>query len=389
MGGGVCNAVAGVFKNVPDFICHFHFLRDVGNDLLEPCYARLRKRLRKHGTSTRLHTLVRYLAERLGQRQVPCSDLARAIRTAEIPDDPTLVPAAAAYALAQWALKGKQLGDGYGFPFDRPLFCFAERLLELKGSLPEFMDVFLRGASKDNKPLYKLYRELSRTAEDPELRRAFKELRWRCTVFDSLRAAMRIAPLNGNKGLNDGGAAEDIGNIQRRVLKFRQKLKRDPKLASDPLCGKMAEQIDKYANKLFADPITVHTAHGPVTVQPQRTNNILEQFFRGIRRSHRRRSGNDSMGRALQAMLTDTPLVKNLDNPRYMDILLNGRRTLEELFAALDAQPTEPDPVTTTEDQPILTSFKSLMRLTKLPERVGKLFSKAVQTTESNRVLAQ
>ena len=41
-----------------------------------------------------------------------------------------------------------------------------------------------------------LSRELSRAAEDPELRRAVKELRWRCALFDSLRTAMRSAPLN-------------------------------------------------------------------------------------------------------------------------------------------------------------------------------------------------
>ena len=80
----------------------------------------------------------------------------------------------------------------------------------------------------------------------------------------------------------------------------------------------MAEQIDKYGDRLFADPIEVDTPNGKVTIYPQRTNNILEQFFRGIRRAHRRKTGNDSMGRTLQTMLADTPLVKNLDNPAYM-----------------------------------------------------------------------
>ena len=44
----------------------------------------------------------------------------------------------------------------------------------------------------------------------------------------------------------------------------------------------MTEQIDKYWEKLFADPITVTSSSGEVTIQPQRTNNIFERFFRGF-----------------------------------------------------------------------------------------------------------
>jgi hypothetical protein len=39
MGKGILAAVATVFKRVPDFICHFHFLRDIGKDLFEEEYA--------------------------------------------------------------------------------------------------------------------------------------------------------------------------------------------------------------------------------------------------------------------------------------------------------------------------------------------------------------
>ncbi|MES0385829.1 MAG: hypothetical protein ABUJ98_14740, partial [Hyphomicrobium sp.] len=34
MGKGILKAVATVFPEVPDFICHFHFLRDIGKDFL-------------------------------------------------------------------------------------------------------------------------------------------------------------------------------------------------------------------------------------------------------------------------------------------------------------------------------------------------------------------
>jgi transposase len=54
MGGGILSAVQTVFPNNPAFICHFHFLRDIGNDLLDRDYQAIRKRLRKHGISSKL-----------------------------------------------------------------------------------------------------------------------------------------------------------------------------------------------------------------------------------------------------------------------------------------------------------------------------------------------
>ncbi len=95
----------------------------------------------------------------------------------------------------------------------------------------------------------------------------------------------------------------------------------------------MIEQIDKYWEKLFADPITVQTPSGPILIQPQRTNNILEQFFRSLKRAIRRRTGNASSSRMLRTILAETPLVRNLENPSYMKILLNGKASIEEVFA--------------------------------------------------------
>jgi hypothetical protein len=52
MGRGILSAVKTVFPGIPDFICHFHFLRDIGKDLFETEYATIRNRL----------TLQRYLS---------------------------------------------------------------------------------------------------------------------------------------------------------------------------------------------------------------------------------------------------------------------------------------------------------------------------------------
>jgi hypothetical protein len=54
MGHGILAAVRRVFPGVPDFVCHFHFLRDAGKDLLEADYDTVRQRLRQHGLTEKL-----------------------------------------------------------------------------------------------------------------------------------------------------------------------------------------------------------------------------------------------------------------------------------------------------------------------------------------------
>jgi transposase-like protein len=43
MGRAILKAVATVFPTVPDYICHFHFLRDLGKDLFDFEYRTIRR----------------------------------------------------------------------------------------------------------------------------------------------------------------------------------------------------------------------------------------------------------------------------------------------------------------------------------------------------------
>jgi hypothetical protein len=131
IGTGICKAVATVFAGTRDFICHFHFLRDAGKDLLEPAYRQLRSCFRRHALSTRLSALARQPGQALVERAEAAHGMAAAITASKVSADPTLTTLVAAYALALWCLQAKQSADGYSFPFDRPLLAFAERILTL------------------------------------------------------------------------------------------------------------------------------------------------------------------------------------------------------------------------------------------------------------------
>ena len=197
-------------------------------------------------------------------------------------------------------------------------------------------------------------------------------------VFDRLRGAMRIAQAGEATGLNSGSSPLAMGPIQKAVEHFHQEVTSRADYASTPHWQALIGQIHKYKDKLFADPITVRTPSGTRRLQPQRTNNLMERFFRDFRRGVRRRSGHNSISRLLQSMIADTPLVRNLENPRYLKILLNGHATLEERFAQIDAQTVREELRAVQGSlEKVPPQIRQLIALPAFPEAICRLFQKA------------
>jgi hypothetical protein len=338
MGTGIRTAVSKVFPDLPDFVCHFHFLRDLGKDLLAADYDALRARLRQHSFVATLHTQARRLKSAIDREPGSIDRFCRRVHAQDAGQDARLLPLVCAYSLIQWVLEGKKQGDGFGFPFDRPHLHLAQRALLAAAHLDALNSLPVQGAWRNHRPLFQLSGALKALREDSALQKASATLEAKIEVFDQLRGAMRIAETGSSSGLNSGHDPQPIGPIKKAVLAFRHTLRSRPDYASCPHWKILIAQIDRYSDKLFADPLSLHTPHGPLLLQPQRTNNILERFFRDLRRGFRRRTGRDSIGPFLQTMIADTPLVKNLENPLYCKALLNGLPSLERRFAQIDGQ---------------------------------------------------
>lgn len=379
MGHGILAAVRRVFPGVPDFVCHFHFLRDAGKDLLEADYDAIRQRLRKHGLTEKLLYYARRFKAAIDEQPGLVERFCQDVQGHCLPSQKLEVfPLLCAYALIQWALEGKADGEGYGFPFDRPHVQFAKRLRALGQGLEQIKDVHLRGQWADNKPLFKLSCELKSICADDGLQRMLTAIDLKIEVFDRLRGAMRIAEAGGAAGLNSGSRPMAIGPIQKAVEHFHQEMTSRADYPSTPHWQALIRQIDKYKDKLFADPITVKTPGGTRRLQPQRTNNLMERFFRDFRRAARRRSGHNSISRLLQSMIADTPLVRNLENPGYLKTLLNGHATLEERFAQIDAETVRKELRTVQGSlEKVPQKIRQLIALPAFPEAICGLFQKA------------
>jgi hypothetical protein len=390
MGRGILDAVAQVFPKTPDFICHFHFLRDIGKDLFGDQYDIIRQRLHKHGIITKLRHRAKQLKQAIDKNPDAIDSFHCGVCNNGLPQSVELIPAITVYSLILWALEGKNQGQGYGFPFDRPHLAFAKRLHEIYCHIDQLKNIRLRQSFKDNRPYFKIMSDIKTIIEDNVLHRAIEQIEPKIGVFDKLRDAMRIAPTCGTRGLNHDGMESTIGRIEQGVKKFRLWLTSRKEYSTNQGYRKMIEQIDKYWEKLFADPITVDGPNGKIRIQPQRTNNIMEQYFRNFKRGNRRKTGNNSSSQMLQNMLAQTPLVRNLQNPEYMKILLDGKTSIEELFADIEITRLRQELKNAQQNpEKIPAKIKSIINEPKYPEKLANLLKKSQFQPKSNQILRQ
>jgi hypothetical protein len=342
--------------------------------LLLQDYQSIIKQLKKHDVRALLRQKARYLGKNIGQDANLFSELKTTIENGELTTSSLArIPALATYTLIHWAFESPRQSRGYGFPFDRPHLEFYRRLKKIHCLLGNIIDIRLRDKAKDNRPFIQLRQLLEEVLGDKKLNESVASMEDKAKVFDKLREALRIAPPEGKNGLNDDGDETDIKTIEKKVAQFRDWLVRDEKRKKTYL--KMIEQLDKYWKKLFADPLVVNTPEGQITIAPQRTNNILERFFRGEKRRSRKKSGTSSLNKTLKTILADTPLVRNLDNDEYHRIILNGCSTLAERFAQIDEKTLrEQLSQAKRNHEKIPPELKSVIKQVDLPERISAIF---------------
>ncbi len=103
MGRGIVTAVAEVFPGVADFICHFHFLRDLGKDLLLDEYTALQKRLRKLNVRSLLRQKAKYLEQKINPTSQALDEIKASLESGKWQATSLEhIPLITTYALIHW-----------------------------------------------------------------------------------------------------------------------------------------------------------------------------------------------------------------------------------------------------------------------------------------------
>ncbi len=330
---GICDMLASnlaafkeVFPEVQLLICHFHFLRSVGKNFLEYENTKLQGTLKQYDITKLLKKFLMQCKESIEANPKLAAYLtySEAEYRSAFHSLPEPVKA---YCKTLWILAYEQELNGYGFPFDRSDLVYLQRMKKVYDSLRE--------CPHDSKELLELKMLLANILEDSDLKKNMVAMEKKVEDFDRLRAIMKIAPAEGGKGLNDDGEECNMTMMEKQLKAF---IESDTiKKQTDKDYKKMINQIRKYWKMLFAKPVEVRLPNGEVVhVYPQRTSNLMERLFREFQRLEYKRTGMGTLSRTVCAMIAETPMMKNLECPEYMDIILNGQPNLAGRFAELD-----------------------------------------------------
>ena len=244
------------------------------------------------------------------------------------------------HALASWILAFSHNGDGYGFPFDLPYLTLYDRILEVHQILCQVSThwpVKKRGPLGNLKRLKEILDVVVDSPYTAEFRAIVTETRRDQRIFERLRSDLRICPRGGTKRRNDEGASSLLSPARHKATleKLRRSLKRKARRGtSQRACNLVVQHLEKYSNLLFGHVLRKRS--GRIVVP--RTNNVEESLFRTVKRQCRRLHGRGHLCRDMDNMLEATPLVLNLKNANYCQVVYGGAepQNIAHRFSTVD-----------------------------------------------------
>jgi hypothetical protein len=333
-------------REIPILACHLHFLKDIGKDLMEARYKQMRELFRVHAVQAGLRSLARDLGRQLGERLPELREnVLEWVTSAEDHSVPSGVDGLALVrSLTQWSVDYHRDGRGRGFPFDRPYLDLYRRCFVVRRAV----DAFMRKPHDDaavGRALQRLARVLDPVIEEKRFAQAATALTFRGALFDELREALRL-PGTENEPTGDGfstlEAARELRNVQQSLKALEDSLRgrrpsRGPAQESREAIDLILDHLDRHGATLWGHEIRLPASAGGGVRLVDRTNNLLEGFFNGVKHGERRRSGRKILTHDFECLPAAAALVPNLNKPDYVQLLCGSLDGLSAAFAQLDS----------------------------------------------------
>jgi hypothetical protein len=351
----VNNLLAELDLDIPVLACHYHFLKDIGTDLLKTAHAELRDLFRRSKIRPKLRALIRDLGHKIGSEIREARQEVKAWQN-QLPSE-HIIPQgragiATVRALSQWILDYRSDSPDQDFPFDRPYLDFYDRCMTAVRAI----NAFLFNRPEDQKvlkALKRLQRILQPVPSEVPFQQIVRRLRARTKLFDELRDALRLIPKPASpqkkrvsKNLSTHQVAtelQDIRNELEELITFlkNRRPKRGPAQDTRKAIDLILRHIEDHSDYLWGHVISLPENMGGGIRILDRTNNILESFFKGMKHDERRRSGRKILTHDFENLPPSVALVYNLNCPDYVSIVCGSLEDLHKVFAKLDFEKSQ------------------------------------------------
>jgi hypothetical protein len=328
-----------VMPHIPDLVCQYHFLENVGTKLCEKHHAKLTNCLRRLKIRPGLGSVRRNLVRWSKRRpSLTCADIEKLVTRPEQAHDldPVQARRCLAYALLRWLEDYGADLRGEFFPFDLPSLALYHRYRALHDQLLRTLPALdLRDEALST--LETIQCHLTTVVQDTELVAAAERLEKAAVLFNELRATLRLTGDRCHPLLHQRSVADAPAPVLRRAEDLQKWLERlKQRRASESEADRAADldivvgYLEKYSAKLTGHVITLQDRPKPFLVQ--RTNNVSEHRFGKTKQGLRRKLGTRNLSRYVQAMRPEEFLTANLQCRDYLQIICGG--TLDNLASA-------------------------------------------------------
>ena len=319
MSGRIAQAVQKVFPGVPDRICQFHFLRDVGKDILGKPYVQMGHTMVRLKINADLRRMKREL-----EKSLPVEEVQRAstlLREASKLEDlhPSTVrehEAVLALCLVNWCLDYASDAEGWGFPFDLYRVYYCSRLNRTRLRLARYEQLHSLIIKRCH--YLQQLQEIATRVTDETLRAELRKIRAYHRHFQRLRSVFRFvatpkAPLASTMSM---GTIKEIRAYNHGLVAYTKQLL-EAKSQGDITDPEkiILEHLKTYQFRL---PIPEQLVELLSRGHLDRTNNFEESLFRDLKRGQRRQVGKKDISREFAHHGPYLPLMRNLTNEHYV-----------------------------------------------------------------------
>lgn len=322
---GACDRV---LPGVTHHVCQFHLLKDIGEDLFQAPQAALSKLVRQLKLQPRMKEQRSGQIQWLREHGTRPSDLVLRdlLEGNPVPSPlPDLLGRELLLAFHQWILDYAKDGRRQGYPFDPYLLYLHRRAARARAGLNRLREQ--QAGRKMPQALINLVRMLNDYLGNPQVAAAISQYEAAWTVFQSLRDVLRLSA-QGTSPLRDPYRL--TATEQRTMISSLQELRDECRRRSteddDPqqrICATVYTHLDRYWK---------HLPTGNEHYR-ERTNNGMETHWGQAKRTRRCVHGRRKLTQDFQALPQEYMLIQNLDNPRYVELVLGTADKLAEKLA--------------------------------------------------------
>ena len=330
------NACEIAFPGNPHRVCHYHLVRDIGEGLYEVPQQMLNKRLRamklQHNLKDQRSNQTQWLQKAVKEKQMPLI-LKDLLKGKPIEHRWTKgLGREVLLSLHGWMLDYPSDGNRQGFPFDpyhlylhrRVIIVYdaSQRLLSSETAKKDLPKAFLTFSSK-----------LENYLSDPLIIEATELYEKAFDIFERLRATLRLGA-KGSKPMHElyELQSDEQNEVSESLEELKKQFDESQRDCSNPKEIKLYDivkvHLEKYEPYLFPAK-----ANATEKYQIVRTTNGIESHWSQGKRARRQTHGRSKLTRDFHALPLEYMLIPNLNNARYIEIVLGSLEQLPEKMA--------------------------------------------------------